>query len=140
MSAKSVVVGLGAMVVMVAVSVSLTAAPQPANQTASEFYTQYRAAFDKAKKIEELTPYMSASMKKEVESTPAAERPGMFQMIKEMSKMSNVKIVKETKTADGVTLSVEAVGEDRGKMTGQITIVKEGGAWKMAKESWSSKG
>ena len=140
MSAKRVVGQLAAIVVLIAVGVSLAAAQQPANQTASEFYTAYRAAFDKAKKIEELTPYMSKSMKADVEKTPASERPMMFEMIKEMSKMSNVKIVKETKTPDGVTLSVEAVGPDRGKMTGKIDIVKEGGAWKMAKESWSSKG
>ena len=25
------------------------------------------------------------------------------------------------------------------KMTGQVKIVKEGGAWKMGKESWSNK-
>ena len=138
MSAKRVGGQLAAIVVLIAVGVSLVAAQ--ANQTASEFYTAYRAAFDKAKKIEELIPYMSKSMKADIENTPAAERPAMFQMIKEMSKMSNVKIVKETKTAEGVTLSVEAMGEDRSKMTGQIRIVKEDGAWKMAKESWSSKG
>ena len=140
MSAKRVVGQLAAIVVLIAVGVSLAAQQQPANQTASEFYTAYRAAFDKAKKIEELIPYMSKSMKADVESTPASERPMMFEMVKEMSKMSNVKIVKETKETDGVMLSVEAVGPDRGKMTGLIKIVKEGGAWKMAKESWSSKG
>ena len=139
MSAKSVCARLTAVVLLVCAAAS-TAAAQTANQTASEFYMKYRAAFDKAKAIEELLPYASKSMKADIESTPAAERPGMFKMIKEMSKMSNVKIVKETKTADGVTLSVEAVGEDRGKMTGQIQIVKEDGAWKIGKESWSSKG
>ena len=138
MSAKRVGGQLAAIVVLIAVGVSLAAAQ--ANQTASEFYTAYRAAFDKAKKIEELIPYMSKSMKADIEKTPASERPGMFEMIKEMSKMSDVKIVKETKEPDGVMLSVESVGPDRGKMTGQIKIVKEAGAWKMAKESWSSKG
>jgi hypothetical protein len=138
MSVKRVGGQLAAIVVLIAVGVSLVTAQ--ANQTASEFYTAYRAAFDKAKKIEELIPYMSKSMKADIEKTPTSERPTMFEMIKEMSKMSDVKIVKETKTADGVTLSVEAVGPERGKMTGQVRIVKEDGAWKMAKESWSSKG
>ena len=139
MSAQRRLLVLAAIVVAVAASVSATAAPQ-ANQTATEFYMKYRAIFEKAKTVDELLPYMSKAMKAKVEETPAAERPKMFEFIKSMSKMSNVKVVKETKNEEGVMLSVEAVGEDRGKMTGQIQIVKEDGAWKMGRESWSSKG
>ena len=120
-------------------TVSVLAA-QTGTQTASEFYVKYRAAFDKAKTVDELVPLMSKERKAEIEKTPAAERAKMFEMIKMMSKMSNMKVVKETKNEQGVMLSVEAVGEDRGKMTGQIQIVKEDGAWKMGGESWSSKG
>jgi hypothetical protein len=124
---------------MISATMTVLAA-QTANQTATEFYVKYRAAFDKAKAVEELLPYMSKAMKAKVEETPAGERAKMFEMIKEMSKMSNVKVVKETKNEQGVMLSVEAVGEDRGKMTGQIQVVKEDGVWKMGRESWSSKG
>lgn len=127
------------MAVLMSVAVAAMVAQQATNQTASEFYTEYRAAFDKAKAIEELFPYMSKGMKSQVEATPAGERPKMFAFVKEMRKMTNVKIVKETKTDNGVTLTVEAVGADNDKMTGQIQILKEDGAWKMAKESWSSK-
>ena len=139
MSALRRSLGLAA-VVLVMAGLSVTASSQTPNQTASDFYLKYRAAFDKAKSIDEVMPYMSKAMKAKVEETPAAERPKMFEMIKMMSKMSNVKIVKETQNEQGVMLSVEAVGEDRGKMTGQIQIVKEDGTWKMGRESWSSKG
>ena len=49
-----------------------------------------------------------------------------------------VKVVKETKTANGVTLTVEGTAGAE-KRTGQVQIVQEDGAWKMGKESWSSK-
>lgn len=139
MSARSLVTRLMVMVFAVSATASVLAASQ-ATQTASEFYVKYRAVFDKAKAVEELLPYMAKEMKAKVEATPASERKDMFEMIKAMSKMSNMKVVKETKNDQGVMLSVEAVGEDRGKMTGQIQIVKEDGAWKVGKESWSSKG
>jgi hypothetical protein len=137
MSGRNLFVRL-ALTVLLMAAVATPAAAQ-SNQTASDFYMAYRAAFAKAKAIEELFPHMSKEMKSQVESTPAAERPKMFEFVKEMSaSMTNVKVVKETKTDEGVTLTVEGM-EGKEKMTGQIRIVKEGGAWKMGKESWSNK-
>ena len=138
MSAKNLFVRL-APLVMILSAVMTAAAAQPANQTATEFYTAYRAAFVKAKAIEDLTPMMSKDMQAQVEATPKAERPKMFEFIKEMStSMTAVKVVKETKTDDGAMLTVEAM-DGKEKMAGQVKIVKEGGAWKMGKESWSNK-
>ena len=37
-----------------------------------------------------------------------------------------------------MTLTVEAL-DGKDKMSGQIQVVKEGAAWKVGKESWSSK-
>ena len=52
---------------------------------------------------------------------------------------TNVKVVKETPSANGAELQVEGVSaESKGKATGVITLVKEGGAWKIAKESWGA--
>jgi hypothetical protein len=117
-------------------AVALTA--QPADQTASDFYMSYRTAFDKATAVEELLPLMSKAVRAKVEATPKEERAKMFEFLKEMSKMSGVKIVKETKNADGVMLTVEGV-QDKEQRVGQIQIVKEDGKWKMGRESWSGK-
>ncbi len=113
-------------------------AQAPAAGSASEAYLKYRKAFDSAKKVEELLPYMVAERRKEVESTPAAERAEMFDMIKTMGALTNVKIVKEAATANGATLTVEALDPDKAKTTGTIDMVKEGGAWKLGKESWKN--
>jgi hypothetical protein len=113
-------------------------AQAPAGQTGTQFYVEYQKAFSAAKKIEDLLPYMSAGTKKQVEATPPKDRAEMFGMIKMMNTYTGVKVVKETKTATGATLTVEALDSDKKKATGEITLVREGNAWKLDKESWTS--
>ena len=112
---------------------------QAATQSASDFYLQYRKAFDAAKKIEDVLPFMSADTTKQIQATPPAERGQMFEMIKMMGALTNVKITKETKTATGATLTVNAIDSDKKPTVGTIDIVQESGKWKLGKESWSSK-
>jgi hypothetical protein len=122
--------------VLLAPSVVTPAAAQA--QTASQFYMSYRAAFDKAKKIEDLFPFMAKKNIDQVNQTPAGDRAKMFEMMKMMGSITDVKIVKETKTATGATLDVEALDPDKKKTKGTIDVVKEGGAWKLGTENWSS--
>jgi Domain of unknown function (DUF4878) len=119
--------------------VSLVAQRAPAQtETASQFYMRYRTAFDKAKKIEDLSPFLSKKSLDMVNATPAAERPKFFEMMKMMGSITDVKILKETKTADGAMLAVEALDPDKKKTNGKVEIVKEGGDWKLGNENWSS--
>ena len=126
-----------------AATMLFAAAPASAQApaTASDFYLQYRKAFDAAKKVEDLLPYMSAATRKQIESTPAAERPQMFEMVKMMGALTSVKIVKETRTPDGgATLTVTGIDPDKQTTNGTITIVKEGAAFKLGRESWKTGG
>jgi hypothetical protein len=108
-------------------------------KTAQQFYQEYVAAFAKARAIEDILPYMAAENRKQAEETPKADRDKMFEMIK-MFGHTDIKVVKEEKGANGSTvLSVEGVDSDKQKSTGTITIVKEGAAWKIGKESWTTK-
>jgi hypothetical protein len=107
-------------------------------KTASQFYMEWRKAFDTAKKMEDLLPWMSADVRKQMESTPPGDRAEIFGMIKIMGALSNVKITKETANAKGATLTVEALDGDKAKTTGTVDIVKEGTAWKIGKESFKS--
>ena len=124
---------------IVLLAVATPARAQAPAPSASEFYMQYRKAFDAAKTVDEVLPLMASAMRKEIEATPAAERPQMFEMIKMMSTLTNVRITKETPTAKGATLTVDAIDADKAKTTGIVEIVKENGAWKLAKESWGSR-
>jgi len=112
-------------------------------QTASQFYLAYRAAFDKATKIEDLYPFLAARNLKQAQDTPKADRDKMFQVMKLMGSLSEVKITKEEHTADGgAILTAEGLGTDladetkKVKQAGKITVIKEGGAWKVGEESW----
>ena len=107
-----------------------------ADQTGTQFYMAYRDAFAKAKKVEDLFPYMGAQQRAQVEKTPAAERPEMFDMIKTFNNFTTVKVTKETKTATGATLEVEGISDDKKKATATVELIREGGAWKIGKESW----
>ena len=131
-------------IVLLAVLVAVAGAPigaQSASQTPTQFYMAYRTAFDKAKTVADIRPFQSKSVKAQVDATPAAERAEMFEMIKMikmMGALTGVKVVKETVTAGGATLQVEALDSDKAKTKGTITLVKEDGAWKIDKEKWSS--
>ena len=74
-----------------------------------------------------------------VEGALAAARDQNFQMIKAMTAMTAVKVVKEEKTADGgAKLTVTGVDADKKVTTGTVMILKEGGAWKVGAEDWKS--
>jgi hypothetical protein len=121
--------------------ISLQATTQPAaagQKTAAQFYMDYRAAFAKATKMDDILPLMSAKKREEAKSIPAAEREEMFKLGKSMSaELKNVKVIKEEPTSDGATLTVEAL-DGKTKMKGTVQIAKEDGGWKLVEESWSS--
>jgi hypothetical protein len=131
------VVGLVAVLVGVLLAPSLAPPAIAQTQTASQFYLAYRSAFDKAKKIDDLFPYLSKKTLDQVNQTPAADRAKMFEMMKMMAAITNVKITKETPTATGATLDVTALDPDKKPTKGTIEIVKEGDAWKLGGETWS---
>jgi hypothetical protein len=107
------------------------------SQTASQFYESYRVAYEKATKIADLLPFMSKTTNDQVAATPEGDRDKMFGLMKMMG-ATDVRIVKEAKTAEGATLSVEGIDADKKKITGEVKLVKENGAWKLDSESWKS--
>ncbi len=116
-----------------------TQAPAAAKvQTATQFYLEYRAAFDKAKKVEDIFPYMAAANRKQAEGTPKADRDKMFELMKLMGTLTNLKVSKEEVTPAGTVLTATGLDGDKKPSKGKITIVKESGAWKVGEESWSS--
>ena len=123
-----------------AFALATTAVQAQTEQSATQFYMAYRAAFAKATKVDELMPFMAKARRAEIEKTPAGERSKMFAFIKELDTVSQIKVTKETKTANGVTLSAEGIDGDKKKSTGTIEVVRENGGWKLGKESWSTKG
>jgi len=111
--------------------------PTSTYKTGGEYYLAYRVAFDRATSIDELLPWVAKGRRDQIAKTPAGERKEAFEMIKMFDDRTNVKVVKETPSASGAELQVEGISaESRGKATGIITLVKEGGAWRIERENW----
>jgi hypothetical protein len=122
---------------VVAVAAALAAQPAGTYKTGGEYYLAYRAAFMKATTIDEIAPWMSQQRRDQIAKETPADRQEMFEMIKAFDDRTNVKVLKETATANGAELQVEGVSaESKAKGTGVITLVKEAGAWRIDRESW----
>ena len=136
-SSHAFVRAVAATLVVVGLSISALAQPAATYRNGSEFYMAYRQAFVKAKAIDEVLPWMAKSRRDQMSKAPATERTQMFGMIKEMDDNISIKVVKETPSAAGAELQVEAVSSaSKKKTTATITLVKEAGAWKLEGESW----
>lgn len=126
-----------ATVVVLSAAPSTALAGDPAGE-GTKFYKEYRAAFAKAKSIDEILPFMAKERVAQVQQTPKEDRAKMFEMIKMMD-VKDVKVTRETKTPAGFTLEVTGTGGlGDGPTKGTITIVREDGKLKIDKESWKS--
>lgn len=114
------------------------AAAQGAAQTATEYYLAYRAALAAATSIDDLKPWHSRATRAKMDATPRDEAAMMFDIVKLLSDVTDLKVVRETTTETGVTLFVEAVDAEKAKATGEVFLVREDGGWKLERERWKS--
>lgn len=124
-----------ATLVAVSLFLAIPASAQKAPQTATQFFQEYQAAWAKATSMDTILPFMGKESRGKYEATPKDQRQPIFDMLKAMS-ASNVKVVKETKTADGYTLELTGVDADKKTVTGTAQIVMEAGAMKLKGEEW----
>jgi hypothetical protein len=106
--------------------------------TPAETYRAYRQAFDQAKAFDELRPFMDKATLARAKTAPPKEAHGLFLLIKGLSDVRNVQVVKETVTGDRAVL--EAAGDNAGtgnRSRATVKLVKEDGAWKIQQESWA---
>jgi hypothetical protein len=111
-------------------------------ETASQYYLRFRTTALNAKSIDEITAFWSAALMHEFNLMPDADKPATLEMVKRIEAMTtDVKVVKETTTPAGATLTLEGIGPDKSPMVGSVDLVKENGAWKIAEqETWRPKG
>jgi hypothetical protein len=122
---------------------SATAAEIQSTESASEFYMRWRSTVLSAKTVDELATFFDADTLEQFEMEPEPAKSDTLPMMKRLYQQQNdVKVVKETTTPHGVTLSLEAVDSDKKPLVGTVNVVKENGAWKMtnAVERWKPKG
>jgi len=138
MRATSIAKVLVCLVFVVSAAGRLGAQAAPANETATQFYTRFLAAFQKATKMEQVLPFMSAARVKEYNEMAAEQKGGMLELVKMMA-ATNVKVTRETAAGTGATLTVTGVDSmEKKPQYGTVKLVKEGGAWKISEESWTN--
>jgi hypothetical protein len=123
---------------------SATAPPKKQTvETATQFYVRWRTAALNAKSIGEITPFWTADTIEEFNMEPDSAKAGALAMVKRVYGMqTDVKVIKETATPNGATLSLEALDRDGKPVISSVGIVKENGAWKIPAgvERWTAKG
>lgn len=114
-------------ILFAALAASLPATAQP--KTGTQFYTEFRAAFAKAKGFNDIAPLMSKAQKEKLASIPPEQQKALWDVNKQMD-AKDVKVVKETPTADGARLDITGIGAENKLIKGVVKLVKEAGVWK----------
>ena len=126
--------------VLLALGVATPALAQKAAdaKTASEYYLLYHKAMSAAKTIDDLRPFMDAAQQKEMDKASKEEQAMGVGMISGMyADITDVKVVKETKTATGYTLDLTATqASDKTAGTGTVEISKDTAGWHVDSEVW----
>lgn len=109
----------------------------------TQAYLKYRTAFATADKVEALQPMFCKKVNEEIDQTPPDMKPQMFGFMKATAP-ATVQVLSEAVDGDTATLKLSGKTEPSGPnvsehTVGKVTLVKEGGAWKIGKEAWDSK-
>jgi hypothetical protein len=134
----AVVVAFGA-----PISSTVTAPKKQTAETATQFYLRWRSTALNAKSIDQITPFWTAETRDEFNMEPESARAETLDMAKRLLRMqTDVKVIKETATPNGATLSLQALDGNKKPIVSSVDVVKENGAWKMtaAVEQWKPKG
>ena len=121
---------------------TLAAPPQAAAETASQFYLRWRTTAINAKSIDEVRPFWSADMREQFDMQADSDKAALLPMMKQgYGAQTEVRVVKETPTPTGATLSLEGVDAEKHPLVGTVDVLKENGAWKVsnAVERWQPK-
>jgi hypothetical protein len=94
----------------------------------------YRAAF--SGDPEKLRPHLAAAQLEEFDAAPADDRAMMLELF--AMRPAEIRIVKATVSGDTATLAVEGLNETAGKSTAEVSMVLEKGAWKLARDKWTT--
>ncbi len=111
-------------------------------ETASQFYLRFRNVVMTAKSVDEITAFWTTDTKNEFNMEPESAKADTLPMAKRFYGMqTGVKVVKETATPTGATLSLEGVDQNKLPIVSSVDVVKENGAWRMtaAVEQWHAK-
>jgi hypothetical protein len=124
------------------ISPFVLAAQAPTGETAAQFYLRWRSTALNAKSADEIAAFWNAETLEQFNMQPQPAQSETLAMVKRAyARQTDVKVVKETATSSGATLSLEGLDADGKPLVGAVEVVKENGAWKItnAVERWKPK-
>ncbi len=104
------------------------------SEPAKAYADYYRAVF--AGDVEKIRGAFSAARRADFDKAPPEQRAMMLDLLK--SNPAEIRIAKPAIAGKTATLKIEGLNETAGKSTAEVTMVQEGGVWRVAKERWSS--
>jgi hypothetical protein len=130
------VFAVGLLILVLCASPSL-AAGEPA-KSPTQAYLDYHAAVLKARTLSEVLPYLSAEYRGMLGSKPKKDHPVLLERLKETANVKDLKIGRETIAGDKCTLEGTATSARGNAVHGKVNLVREGGAWKLDEEFWTT--
>lgn len=100
-------------------------------------YLALRALAAKATNAEQVLPHLSANYRRVVSNLPRAERDDWFQRFRRFPP-GPVTIQAQAQAGDRCALGAVARDASHVKWSGRIEMLREGGAWKLDDERWTS--
>jgi hypothetical protein len=101
-----------------------------------DMYLELISATKKATSFDQIAPYMSADMLKEMKAAPAEARAAFFKGMKDTLNLTDVKFTSEKVSGDKCILEATAKNAAGKTGTGKIELVREKGAWKFSDHGW----
>ena len=101
-------------------------------------YKAYLDAASKATTAEALFPFISKEYKTLLQNAPKAEVEKMIKMSIAKDKLTDITVLRQKVDATKAVLELSAKTGDGRATTGKVTMVKEGGAWKMDDDAWAT--
>ena len=100
-------------------------------------YLELRVLAAKATSADQVLPHLSANYRRVVSNLPRAEREDWFMRFKRVPP-SPVTIQAQAQAGDRSGLGAVARDASHVKWSGRIEMLREGGAWKLDDETWST--
>lgn len=122
----------------VAMGVLLPVAAAAQTQSPLDAYKAYLDAASKATTPEALFPFISKEYKSILQQAPKAEVEKMLKMSIAKEKLTDIAVTSQKVDAAKAVLELTAKTGDGRATSGKVTMVKEGGAWKMDEDAWAT--
>ena len=104
-----------------------------ASPPARAYADYYHAAFSGS--ADKIRPFLAKPRLQELDKADPKTRGMMLELLK--SNPEQIRITRATSKGSTAALTVEGVNETATRSTAEVTMVNEGGSWKVQKEKWS---